>query len=135
ETRQIQLNVVALVRLTHAAATEMVVRGRGGILNVSSLAGFQPGPLNATYGATKAFVTSFTEAVHEELRGTGVKVMALCPGFTRTEFQETANAEGAAVPALLWQTPEPVVKTALRDLRRGAAVSVPGVHNKVAAVL
>ena len=61
--------------------------------------------------------------------------MALCPGFTRTEFQETANAEGAAVPSLLWQTPEPVVKTALRDLRRGAAVSIPGVHNKMAAML
>ena len=80
------------MRLTHAAAVEMAARGRGGILNVSSLAGFQPGPMNATYGATKAFVTSFTEAVHEELKGTGVAVTVLCPGFTRTEFQETANA-------------------------------------------
>src|SRR5439155_15475602 len=90
EIREIQLNVVALVRLTHAAASEMVPRGRGGILNVSSLAGFQPGPWNATYGATKAFVTSFTEAVHEELAGSGVSVTVLCPGFTHTGFQETA---------------------------------------------
>ncbi|TML39437.1 MAG: SDR family oxidoreductase [Actinobacteria bacterium] len=135
EEREIRLNVLALVRLTRAAVGAMTARGQGGIINVSSVASFQAGPYNATYSATKAFVTSFTEAVHEELRGTGVKVMALCPGFTRTEFQETANAEGAGVPSLLWQTPEPVVRSALRDLRRGAAVSVPGVHNKMAAML
>ena len=74
----------------------MVPRGRGGILNVSSLAGFQPSPANATYGATKAFVTSFTEAVHEELKGTGVKVTVLCPGFTRTEFQESRERPAAS---------------------------------------
>ena len=98
ETREINLNIIALVRLTHAAAAAMVERGRGGILNVSSLAGFQPGPSNATYSATKAFVTSFTEAVHEELKGTGVSVTALCPGFTHTEFQERANAPRATCP-------------------------------------
>jgi len=86
ESREINLNVLALVRLTHAAAGGMTQRGHGGILNVSSLAGHQPGPLNATYSATKAFVTSFTQAVHEELKGTGVAVTALCPGFTHTEF-------------------------------------------------
>ena len=103
ETREIQLNVLALVRLTHAAAAAMVARGRGGILNVSSLAGFQPGPLNATYSATKAFVTSFTEAVHEELHGTGVSVTVLCPGFTHTEFQERADAPAGDVPGFMWQ--------------------------------
>ena len=94
--REIQLNVVALVRLTHAAAAEMVPRGEGGILNVSSLAGFQPGPMNAIYSATKAFVTSFTEAVHEELKGTGVAVTVLCPGFTRTGFQDVGERAGAS---------------------------------------
>src|SRR5258708_17362233 len=95
ELREINLNVIALVRLTHAAASAMVERGRGGILNVSSLAGFQPGPSNATYGPTKAFVTSFTEAVHEELKGTGASVTVLCPGFTHTEVQERANVPAA----------------------------------------
>src|SRR5262249_54578833 len=85
--RRIRLNVLAVVQLSHAALPGMIERGRGGIINVSSLAGHQPTPLNATYGGTKAFVTSFSQAVHEELRGTGVKVMVLCPGFTRTEFQ------------------------------------------------
>ena len=105
EVREIQLNVVALVRLTHAAATEMVPRGKGGILNVSSLAGFQPGPSNATYGATKAFVTSFTEAVHEELKGTGVSVTVLCPGFTRTGFQAAANVPASEFPGSCGRRP------------------------------
>ncbi|MDQ1533791.1 MAG: uncharacterized protein QOF28_1552, partial [Actinomycetota bacterium] len=84
ETREVNLNVVALVRLTHAALGPMTERGSGGVLNVSSLAGGQPTPGNATYGATKAFVTSFTQSVREELRGTGVKITLVCPGFTRT---------------------------------------------------
>ena len=101
ETREVNLNVVALVRLTHAALGPMVERGSGGVLNVSSLAGMQPTPGNATYGATKAFVSSFTQSVHEELRGTGVKVTVVCPGFTRTEFQVRAGhrlEQGARVP-------------------------------------
>ena len=83
---------------------EMAERGTGGILNVSSLAGFQPGPSNATYSATKAFVTSFTEAVHEELKGTGVRVTVLCPGFTRTEFQDRApTCPRTTCPGFMWQ--------------------------------
>ena len=135
EDREIRLNVLALVHLTHAALGAMTARNRGGILNVSSVASFQAGPYNATYSATKAFVTSFTEAVSEELRGTGVQVMALCPGFTRTEFQETASPEAPSVPSLLWQDAEPVVDTALRDLRRRSTISIPGLHNKMAAML
>ena len=111
-----RLNVLAVMRLTHAAASAMAGRGRGGILNVSSLAGFQPGPKNATYGATKAFVTSFTEAVHEEMKGTGVSVGVLCPGFTRTEFQERASVPASGVPGIMWQNAAEVVT---RGPRRG----------------
>ena len=133
EVGQIELNVVALVRLTHAALAVMVPRRSGSIINVASLGGFQPSPQVATYSATKAFVLSFTEAIHEELRGTGVKAMVLCPGFTRTEFQERAGLHASALPNVVWQSAEQVVATALRDLRRGRAVSVPGVINKAAA--
>ena len=108
----------------------MVERGRGGILNVSSLAGFQPGPSNATYSATKAFVTSFTEAVHEELKGTGVSVTALCPGFTRTEFQERANAPASEVPGFLWQEAPEVARAGLDGLAKNRAVVIPGVDEQ-----
>jgi uncharacterized protein len=131
EAREIQLNVVALVRLTHAAAIEMVLRGEGGILNVSSLAGFQPGPFNATYAATKAFVTSFTEAVHEELKGTGVSVTVLCPGFTRTGFQEAANVPASELPGFMWQEAEEVARVGLDALAKNRAIAIPGPLNKV----
>ena len=109
----------------------MVARGRGGILNVSSLAGYQPGPMNATYGATKAFVTSFTEAVHEELKGTGVAVTVLCPGFTRTGFQVTANAPASDVPGFMWQEAGEVAKAGLDALAKNHAVAIPGTMNKL----
>jgi short-subunit dehydrogenase len=131
EIREINLNVIALVRLTHAAASAMAERGRGGILNVSSLAGFQPGPSNATYGATKAFVTSFTEAVHEELKGTGVSVTALCPGFTHTEFQARANVPASEVPGFMWQDAPEVARAGLDGLAKNRAVVIPGAANKV----
>jgi short-subunit dehydrogenase len=133
EAREIRLNVLALVQLSHAALSGMTGRGRGGIINVSSLAGHQPTPLNATYGATKAFVTSFSQALHEELRGTGVKVMVLCPGFTRTEFQARAGLDSGSVPSFLWQTPEPVVAAALRAYEQGRAVCIPGALNQAGA--
>jgi short-subunit dehydrogenase len=95
--------------------------------------GFQPGPRNATYSATKAFVTSFSEALHEELRGTGVKMLALCPGFTRTEFQERGGFDTQHIPKAAWQTPETVVDAALAALAKGRAICVPGMQNKAAA--
>jgi short-subunit dehydrogenase len=109
----------------------MAERGRGGILNVSSLASFQPGPSNATYSATKAFVTSFTEAVHEELKGTGVSVTVLCPGFTHTEFQERANAPAGDVPGFMWQEAPEVARAGLDGLEKNRAVVIPGTANKV----
>jgi uncharacterized protein len=133
EARVIRLNVLAVLQLSHAALPGMIERGRGGIINVSSLAGHQPTPLNATYGGTKAFVTSFSQALHEELRGTGVKVMVLCPGFTRTEFQERAGLDSGSVPSFMWQTPEPVVAAALRAYDQGRAVCIPGALNQAGA--
>jgi short-subunit dehydrogenase len=131
EAREVNLNIVALVRLTHAAAAAMVERGSGGILNVSSLAGFQPGPSNATYSATKAFVTSFSQAVHEELKGTGVSVTALCPGFTHTEFQERANAPASDVPGFMWQEAPEVARAGLDGVAKNRAVVIPGTTNKI----
>ncbi len=133
ETNEIELNVVALMRLARAAVEGMVERGRGGIVNVSSIAGFQPTPGTATYGGTKAFVTSFSEALHEELRGTGVTVTCVAPGATRTQFQERANYGTTHLPELVWQTADEVATAALAGLRRGQALVVPGWPNKVLA--
>ena len=129
----IRLNILALVRLTHAALEPMLNRRRGAIINVSSVAGFQPGPYEASYAASKAFVTSFTEAVHEEVRTRGVQVMVVCPGFTRTEFQDRAGVDTENVPGALWMDAEQVVDVALRDLRKGSAITVAGAVNKFSA--
>jgi hypothetical protein len=134
EVAEIELNVVALVRLTHAALVPMVERGAGGVINVSSVGAYQPTPQSATYGATKAFVSSFTNAIHEELRGTGVKAMVLAPGFTHTEFHVRAQVDNKeSMPEFLWQSPEEVVTAALKAYDRGRAVCVPGAVNSVAA--
>ncbi|MHB8670135.1 MAG: SDR family NAD(P)-dependent oxidoreductase [Acidimicrobiales bacterium] len=133
EDGQIRLNVLALMRLTHAALPGMVERRHGGVINVSSLGSFQPTPGFATYGATKAFVTSFSEALHEELRGTGVRVMAVCPGLTRTEFHERAKLGEVAAPGFAWMTAEDVARTALAAYDRGRALSVPGAGNLAVA--
>lgn len=133
EEDEIALNVLALVRLTHAALGPMLDRGHGGILNVSSLAGQQATPGMATYGATKAFVTSFTQAVREEVRGSGVRLTVLAPGFTRTEFQERAGVANAEVPGLLFQTADEVAKAGLDALARGNAIVVSGWFNWAAS--
>lgn len=133
EIRMIDLNISALVRLTHAALAPMVQRGSGGIINVSSVAAFQPAPGNATYSATKAFVSSFTQAVHEEVRASGVRITAVNPGFTRTEFQQRAGMEAEKVPGFMWQQPEAVVTAALKAFDHRRAVIVPGIINKMTA--
>jgi short-subunit dehydrogenase len=131
ELEQIRLNVMALVRLARAVLPGMLARGRGGIVNVSSLAGENPGPFTATYAATKAFVTSFSQSLYEEVRGSGVTVQALLPGFTRTEFQEVAGVDPGRIPALAWMSPEQVVRASLGALRRGDAVCIPGAGNRL----
>jgi hypothetical protein len=135
ELEEIRLNVLALVRLTRAALPGMLERGRGAIVNVSSLAGETPGPFSATYSATKAYVTRFSEALAEELRGTGVVVQALLPGFTRTEFQEVAGVDSGRIPSFAWMSAEQVVEASLSALERGDPVCIPGVGNRVLAAL
>jgi uncharacterized protein len=131
ELEQIRLNVSALVCLTRAALPGLLARGRGAIVNVSSLAGETAAPYNATYAATKAFVTSFSESLHEETRGSGVTVQALLPGFTRTEFQEVAGVDPGLVPGFAWMKPEQVVEASLAALARGDAVCIPGLGNRL----
>jgi uncharacterized protein len=144
ETSVIDVNVVAMARLAHAAAATMSTTqphlgsAKPGILNVSSVAGFLPTPRSATYAATKAYVTSFSQALFEELKPLGVVVTALCPGFTRTEFQTRASmtdSELKRIPDRLWQSADVVAKAGLDGLSAGKAIVVPGAHNKVAAGL
>ncbi len=135
EVQEVELNVVALLRLTHAALGAMERRGAGAILNVASLAAYQPNPISATYGATKAFVHSFTHAVREEARATGVTVMLVCPGYTHTEFHDRAGLGPTDVPEFIWQSADTVVAAALRDLERGRSVSIPGLLNQTAAAM
>jgi len=135
EEEEIRLNVIALLRLTRAALPRMIARHRGAVINVSSMAAFQPAPYNATYGATKAFVNSFTEALYEELRGTGVAVQALCPGFTRTEFQQRAGVDVSDIPSFVWMTGEAVVDASLSALRSGELICVPGLANRALMTL
>ena len=131
---EVELNVKALTVLSHAALSAMVPRGRGYLLNVSSVASFQGSPGLGVYAATKAYVTSLTEALHGELKGSGVHVTALCPGLTKTEFQEHSNTTGLAskIPDLAWTTVEQVATTGLRDVASNKTISVPGALYKVA---
>lgn len=126
----IAVNVDALVRLTHAVLPGMLERGRGGILNVASTIAFQPAPYQATYGASKAFVLSFSQALWAETRGTRVTVTALCPGPTRTGFVDALGADVSDVAIYKHlAAPEPVVAAGLRALERGRPVVVPGWRN------
>lgn len=125
---EIELNVAALTRLSRAALSAMVPRGRGYLLNVSSVAGFQAAPRLAVYAATKAYVTSLTESLDVEVAGTGVKVTALCPGLTRTEFQQVSNTHSYAdrFPAFVWTSVEQVARSGLDGVARGRTLVVPG---------
>ena len=133
QDRQIRLNVLAPVRLTHAALETMVPRGAGGILNVSSIAGMQPMPYVATYAATKAYLSTFSHALHEEVRGQGVHVTTLLPGFTTTEFHGVAGINRSIVPRLAWMKADTVARAGLRAVAAGRAQCVPGAGYRVLA--
>ena len=129
--REIALDVTAVARLTRAALPPLLTRGTGGILNVSSVVGFFPTPRMSIYAGSKAFVTSFTESVAEEVRGSGVRVAVLCPGLTRTEFQEISHdGQPRSLPDFAWQSPEDVAAAGLDGLAAGKVVIVPGWHNQ-----
>lgn len=132
-TDEVELNVSALTRLSHAALAAMVPRGRGWLLNLSSVASFQPAPRLAVYAATKAYVTSLTESLHEEAKPHGVHVTALCPGLTKTEFQSVSNTEQYAddFPDIAWTSPDQVVDEGLSAVIANRALAVPGAQYKL----
>lgn len=130
---QLQVNVVAVVDLCHALVPAMVTRGHGAVINVGSMGGFQPAPYLAVYGASKAFVLSFSQALAGELENTGVHVMALCPGPVMTPFFDVLGSTDAAVGQKL--TAAQVVAIGLRGLDKKKRVVVPGLQNKITANL
>ena len=127
-SREVSTNVEAVTQLSHAALRAMLARGSGHLLNVASIAAFQPVPHMAVYAATKAYVLRLTEALHEEVRGTGIHVTALCPGFTRTEFQAVSGSHRhvATVPAVAWSSVDAVAAAGLRAVAAGRAIATPG---------
>jgi hypothetical protein len=134
QLEMLRLNVCALTHLTHLFLPAMVRKGEGRVLNVASTAGLQPGPLMAVYYATKAYVLSFSEALTEELRGTGVTVTALLPGPTRTEFQRRAGMEGSGLTRLGMADARSVAELGYRAMEAGRAVAIPGLANRLLAL-
>jgi len=135
ERQMIRLVVDAPLHLCRAFIPDMVRRGRGAVLNLGSIASFQPMPGMAAYGAAKAFSLSFANALHTELDGTGVYITECCPGPVRTEFSEVAGGQGVAgnIPDFLWKEPGEVAAEALRDLARGRRLGTPGWFTTVSA--
>src|SRR4051794_13553773 len=138
ELQMVRLNVEAVVDLCGRFVPEMVSAGRGAVLNVASTASFQPLPRQATYAASKAFVSSFTDGLYADLRGTGVTATCLCPGPVETEFSGTAGAgvqEAAeGLPSLFWTQSDDVAEDAVKGLERGKRLVIPGVINRVTAL-
>jgi short-subunit dehydrogenase len=132
EQRLLDVMVTAVLRLTHAAIPGMVNRGNGMIINVSSVASWTTG---GTYSAAKAWATVFTEGLVDQLSGTGIRVVAVCPGFVRTEFHDRAEMDVSRIPGFLWLTPQAVVRQAMRDLALQRPISVTGLQYKVLSAI
>jgi len=132
QAEMIELNIRALTELCRAVLPGMRARGSGAILNVASTAAFQPGPNMAVYYATKAYVLSLSEALHEELKGSGIRVTVLCPGPTETEFFDVAEVRGGPLRRMAGDAAS-VVREGLAGLDRGKAIVIPGRRNKVGA--
>jgi uncharacterized protein len=137
ELAMTRANCEAPVDLAGRWLPGMVERGRGAILNTVSTAGFQPLPGNATYSASKAYMLTWTEAVHTEVAKSGVTITALCPGPVKTEFQDVSDAHDFAgkLPKPLWVAPEKVAERGLRGLEKGKRVVVPGVGNRAGGAM
>ena len=136
EADMVRTNLEAVVALTGMFVPDMVDRGRGAVLNVASLIAFQPVPFQATYGATKAAVLSFSDALHEELRGSGVTITSVCPGPVRTEFGESGGFGGAddRIPDRFWLEADRVAADAVDAMEAGDRITVPGARNQIAAL-
>jgi len=134
--QMVELNAVALLDFQARYLPAMVERGRGAVINIASTAAFQPIPGTATYAATKAFVLSLSEAVHEELKGTGVTLTAVCPGPVKTEFTQAAGLEQAEerTPDFVWMSAEDVARVAVDAAEKGKRAIVPGLLNRVGAI-
>jgi short-subunit dehydrogenase len=132
ETQMLEVLVTAVLRLTHAALGPMAERGHGGVINVSSVAAFLP---RGTYAAAKAWVNSFSEWAANEYRPQGVTVMALCPGFTKTEFHERMDVGRDSAPGFMWLDPDFLVAKALKDFDKGRIYSIPGAQYKTVIAL
>jgi uncharacterized protein len=132
----VRLNVEAIVDLMGRYLPAMQERRRGAVINIASVAAFQPLPDNAAYAATKAFVLSLGESTHAELKGTGVSVTTVCPGPVRTEFMDVADMSGAeaATPGFVWTTAEDVAEQAVKGAERGKRVVVPGMLSRATAI-
>ena len=134
ELEMVRLNAEAVVDLCGRYVTAMVQRGRGAVLNVASTAAFQPLPRQATYSASKAFVLTFTDALHEDLAGTGVTATTLCPGPVKTEFLSTAGLDWEGLPDFIWSESAVVAEAGVQGLEKGRRVVVPGVVNRAGAL-
>jgi uncharacterized protein len=130
----IRVHVICSVRLTHAAIPVMLARGGGSIINVSSVAAWMVGPGSVTYCATKLYLNSFTESLHLELRNSGIRLQALCPGFTVSEFHKRLGYDTSGAFFKHFMSPDAVVNTSLRDLKHGRVISIPGARNRLVAM-
>jgi short-subunit dehydrogenase len=137
EMKLVRVDVEAVVDLCSRVVPGMVERGRGAVLNVASVGAFQPLPGQASYAAAKAFVLSYTDSLHAELKGTGVSATSLCPGPVQTNFGEAAgftqDETDGALPAFMWETAEDVARAAVEGMAKGRRVVIPGVANVVGA--